>query len=578
MYSPARKRILIVLAVGAQCLPPYSNWAQTTATVTVNATSVSAAVPPEGYGLDTAVYDNYLLSSGVASEVQASGINALRYPGGSYADLFNFISGTDQTMNDGAYWDTSNTFNNFMSNLVQPEGGIPIITANYGSNTTYTGPALPSEAASWVEYANVTNNYGIVYWEIGNEIYGNGYYGTGLDWETDLHDTNTTPADRVGNSALSPTAYGTNAAAFIKAMKEVDPSIKCGVFVNTASYYTNWDEDALSAISSALNGSGYTLDFVILHWYPGGTNAEILAAQAGIPAQLSQIRSDISNYYTLSSKSAIQILVTESGPGVEGGIFPFLFAIDEYPTFFENGVSNVEYQDLHQGYLANPGDPGNTSNSYLNPYGPWYGVSLSSTVARVGDNMVAAASSNSLLRAHGVNRTDGKVGVILVNEDPNNNTTVSVSISNVNLSSSGTQYDFGNANFSGGNYTANAGISEGSISGVGKSFSVTVPAYSATAIVIPETCTATSITPYVQVNGGAWTKESTATVSPGSTVNLGPQPTSGGSWNWAGPYGYTSAVRQINSIPLATGTNTYVATYTNSNGCLSTEKFTITVN
>jgi hypothetical protein len=574
----ASKRVLIVLALVALCLPACSAWAQTTATVTVNATDVSAAVPPEGYGLDTAVYDNYLISSGVASEVQDSGIKALRYPGGSYADLFNFISGTDQSMNDGAYWDSSNTFNIFMSDLVLSAGSIPIITVNYGSNTTYTGPALPSEAASWVEYANVTNNYGIAYWEIGNEIYGNGFYSTSLDWETDLHDTNTTPADRVGNSALSPTAYGTNAAAFVKAMKAVDPSVKCGVFVNTASYYTNWDEDVLSAISSALSGSGYTLDFVILHWYPSGTDAEVLAAQAGIPAQVSQIRSDINSYYTLSNKSSIQVLVTESGPGVEGGIFPFLFTVDEYPTFFENGVSNVEYQDLHQGYLANPGDPGNTSNSYLNPYGPWYGVSLSSTAARVGDNMVAATSSNSLLRAHGVNRTDGKVGVILVNQDPSNNTTVSVSISNVNLSSSGTQYNFGNTNFSSGSYTANSGISESSISGVGKSFSVTVPAYSATAILIPETCTATAITPYLQVNGGSWAKESTATVASGSTVNLGPQPLSGGSWNWAGPYGYTSTSRQINGIPLSSGANNYVATYTNSSGCLSTEKFTITVN
>ena len=152
-------------------------------------------------------------------------------------------------MNDGAYWNSDDTFANFVSQLAQPEGGTPIITVNYGSNVANNGPALPSEAASWVQYANVTNNYGIVYWEIGNETYGNGYY-TSWDWEYDLHDLDQTAADRVGNSALSPTAYGTNAAAFVKAMKAVDPSIKCGISVNTSQYSPGWDQGVFQGISS----------------------------------------------------------------------------------------------------------------------------------------------------------------------------------------------------------------------------------------------------------------------------------------------------------------------------------------
>jgi Chitobiase/beta-hexosaminidase C-terminal domain len=87
----------------------------------------------------------------------------------------------------------------------------------------------------------------------------------------------------------------------------------------------------------------------------------------------------------------------------------------------------------------------------------------------------------------------------------------------------------------------------------------------------------TPIVPYVQVNGAAWQQTASATVSYGSTVNLGPQPLNGGSWSWTGPNGYTSTSRQINSIPLSTGANNYVATYTNSNGVKSTQTFTITV-
>lgn len=93
-------------------------------------------------------------------------------------------------------------------------------------------------------------------------------------------------------------------------------------------------------------------------------------------------------------------------------------------------------------------------------------------------------------------------------------------------------------------------------------------------------CTPTAITPYISINGGStWTEESSATVGSTTTaVDLGPQPVSGGSWNWTGPNGYTSTSRQINSIPLTVGTESYLATYTNTSGCKSTQTFTITVN
>ena len=93
-------------------------------------------------------------------------------------------------------------------------------------------------------------------------------------------------------------------------------------------------------------------------------------------------------------------------------------------------------------------------------------------------------------------------------------------------------------------------------------------------------CTPTTITPYISVNNGSsWAKESSATVSSTSAqVDLGPQPTSGGSWSWTGPSGFTSTARQINDIKLSTGSNVYTATYTNSSSCKSTQAFTITVN
>jgi beta-glucanase (GH16 family) len=87
------------------------------------------------------------------------------------------------------------------------------------------------------------------------------------------------------------------------------------------------------------------------------------------------------------------------------------------------------------------------------------------------------------------------------------------------------------------------------------------------------TCAATTIVPYIQVNGGSWVNTASVTVTSGSTVKLGPQPVSGGSWSWSGLASGTS--REVTINPTSSGTAT--ATYTNSCGTKSTQVFTITV-
>ena len=88
----------------------------------------------------------------------------------------------------------------------------------------------------------------------------------------------------------------------------------------------------------------------------------------------------------------------------------------------------------------------------------------------------------------------------------------------------------------------------------------------------------TAIVPYCQANGGGWQESNNASVTYGSSVNLGPQPLSGGSWSWAGPNGFNSTSREIDGIPLSKGSNSFVVTYTDTTGAQSTETFTITAN
>jgi CSLREA domain-containing protein len=87
----------------------------------------------------------------------------------------------------------------------------------------------------------------------------------------------------------------------------------------------------------------------------------------------------------------------------------------------------------------------------------------------------------------------------------------------------------------------------------------------------------TTITPVLQVNGAAWQNVAAVTVADGSTVILGPQPVSGGSWSWTGPSGFTSTARQVNATSLTSPANVYIATYTNPAGVTSVQAFTITI-
>src|SRR6516225_2725097 len=62
--------------------------------VTVNATAGLGTIPADGIGLNTAVYDGYMNDTPIPGLLKAAGIDALRYPGGSYSDIYNWQNGT----------------------------------------------------------------------------------------------------------------------------------------------------------------------------------------------------------------------------------------------------------------------------------------------------------------------------------------------------------------------------------------------------------------------------------------------------------------------------------------------------
>ena len=90
-------------------------------------------------------------------------------------------------------------------------------------------------------------------------------------------------------------------------------------------------------------------------------------------------------------------------------------------------------------------------------------------------------------------------------------------------------------------------------------------------------CGTPVITPFIQVNGGAWQQVNTINVSQGTSVTLGPQPLTGGTWSWTGPSGFTSSLRELDGITLSSGLNTFTVIYTDGCGNQATMDFKVTL-
>ena len=433
--------------------------------VAVNVSQPRSVMPAAGLGVCSAVYDNDLISSAVAPELKAAGISAVRTPGGSYGDVYDWENNTGI---DGAYVNSSDSFDNLMDTVVNPAGAQTIVTVNYGSNPANTAGGDTNVAAAWVAHANVTEHWGVKYWEIGNEIYGNGYY-AGQDWEYDLHYPETNAATRVGQAALSPAAYGTNAIQFITAMKAQDPTIQCGVFFEGIQSGSNpWNNSLMRAV-------GTNADFVIIHWYPGSDTASTLAASTGIVATVTSTFTQLTNLVGATQASRMKLAITETGAGNATGAPVALFAADNYLTWLENGIVNVDYQILHTDLLQNNQTPGHA----------YYGAMMAHLLANIGDTFLTATSALSGLRVHATQRQDGQTGVMLVNMNPILTIPATVNISGPTLAGSGTCYQFGLTNFIGANDFPSYPVSSNTVAGLGNSFTIPVPPYTIIDLLIP---------------------------------------------------------------------------------------------
>ena len=241
----------------------------------------------------------------------------------------------------------------------------------------------------------------------------------------------------------------------------------------------DWDRNVLKV-------AGKDIDFVALHWYTAATTeasgwkeidntGTLLKTQDELPKVMAGLL-DLFQKYCGQNTQNMQLLVTEFGitpwVKVKDEVLSALFAADAYATLVEDGAANIDWAEIHKnGYLIDENKPG---PAYFAPQ-------MIRQMANLNDKIVTAASSNALLAVHASLRSDGSLGVMFINKDPKNNATVKVTVTGANLAAKGNRFDFGKSNPA--SQYAVAGVPA---DGLGNSFTVTVPSYTITDLVIPK--------------------------------------------------------------------------------------------
>src|SRR5438552_3251783 len=421
---------LYVLSISS--LSAFAASTGTSAQVTINGTKMLGVLPSTAIGINNAVWDSHLLDPVVPDLLKNAGVKIMRFPGGSTSDTYHWQTNTAEPGGTSA---GASNFDAFMG-VVQKVEASPMITVNYGSGT-------PAEAAAWVQYANITKHYNIKYWEIGNELYGNGTYGA--NWEYDLH------------TQKGATAYANNTLQFIQAMKAIDPSIKIGVVLTIPG---DWPDNVIAAGDpsdwnhTVLSILGKQLDFADQHWYadytaPGTESDPILlnnAAQA-IPEKVAATRAELVQYGGKKAAS-IPIMITETNsvpynPGKQTvSLVNALFLTTDYMNWLEHGVVNVDWWDTHNsivtygnnsatlygttqygdyGLLSVGGTDGTQREPAANtPFPPYYGLQMVHYLIGNGGTMLANTSNQGMIEVHVVRHPGSKLSIMLINKDPSN--------------------------------------------------------------------------------------------------------------------------------------------------------------
>ena len=536
-------------------LPSLAALGQNHVNATVDLSKAVNILRDTSIGVPAPTFDGNIFNPDGIPYLRAAGVSTPRYPGNpGVADLYHWSTKTTTRYKgiDAGYFAPESDFGHFA--LLAEKLGQALIEVNYGANFDGTGGGEPAEAAAWVAYANgdPANDhalgkdstgedwktvgywatlrgqaplaaddglnflriqhpkpFGFKLWQVGDELYKNGYFGGEHVGNPDLHGP--TPAalkdfaKLKNDPKLSPAAYAENFKAFAKAMKAVDPTILIGTALTTPPdptlrNKTTWDKDGEHADPSAwmavkwgmdwnkdvLKGACANLDFVSLEW----TMSPMLPPDWKTIDEASLLSTSGANYSII-----LNGMIGDYGKYCPSGrMLPMAFApaaisnwgkiehpevkalwiADTYATLIESGAVNIGWNEMYGDSML---------SADRKKAGPaFYGLQMLHILAHgPGDALLSASSSNaSQVGVHATLRRDGIVGLMLVNKDPKSAATVKVTFKNGNIGSTGKRVDYGSAL-----YATGAPVAQSAFTASGNEFTVTIPPYTVTDILLP---------------------------------------------------------------------------------------------
>ncbi len=502
--------------------------------VGVDASGTGRTVDPRLFGINTGMWYADLNTPSTVSALNAMGNRALRFPGGSLSDQYDWA--TDRSIGNKNTW--ASGMADFAS-VVERTHAAAYITVNYGSGTAQEAAALVAwaNASSDNHTALGTDSKGInwktagywaalrsaaprktddglnflraghaaplhfEYWEIGNETYG--------PWE---HDDHARPHD--------PYTYAGIAAQYMRLMKKIDPSIQIGVSVTegedgfaqyrdhpatnprTGKSHNGWTPVLLSTLKKL----GAIPDFVIEHYYAQTSGRERdagLLQNASIwPAIVSGLRTQLNDYLGTSLAARIQIDCTEtnsvaSDPGKQTtSLVNGLFLADSVGEAMQTELHALLWWDLRDGDLLthNNNSPmlyGWRDNGSYNVlatatdrYPTFYARELLTHFAGGGDSVIKAKTTYSLLDAFAVRRADHSLTVLLINKSPANALRGTIALTGFRPAPTAAVYSYGMAQ----DTAARTGVGSHDVAAsavkVGAAPTFTIPPYSMEVVVL----------------------------------------------------------------------------------------------
>lgn len=386
---------------------------------------VNVAAWDSSYGGATATTINALL--------RAADLRLLRYPGGSWADEYDWITNSDSSRCTPSTTSSCSArdpldFDTF-SAQAHSAGASTFVTVNYGSGT-------PAEAAAWVAHAERPTGRSVALWEVGNENYSCSETNHHLEGSPTFVQGFTAEGPVCPKTTVMAASYAANVGHYLVAMKAVDPRARIGVpwAFEDGEARGSGVSDAAAWNRTVLRKVQGGVSFVDAHWYPfdattGLTDRQILDSIHTIPSAAERIRSTLHRYSPDARIVVGETNISDRLTTLDFQPVAALFAAGTSLEWLANGASSVDWWNLNNFGSPEKGDYGILSSGGpepgppASPLPPYYGELLASKLAVPGARLITVPTGSPTVLgfesdSHGVRR------VLLINADAS--TTVSM--------------------------------------------------------------------------------------------------------------------------------------------------------